>query len=99
MWGKRQTPQQKGSKYYPESRGRPGNDLRAGGERFCRRVLQKAYLLGLGQLLIPGLGLNPTADDGGVSVSSLGFLGSDAGGGTGRGGTSLAHGLSARQKL
>jgi hypothetical protein len=99
MRGKRQTPQQKGDKYYPESRGRPGNDLRAGGERFRRRVLQQAHLLGLGQLLVLGLGLNPTADDGGVGVSSLGSLGGGAGGSTGRGGTSLAHGLSARQEL
>jgi hypothetical protein len=32
MRGKRQTPQQKGDEKYPESRRRPGNDLRAGGE-------------------------------------------------------------------
>jgi hypothetical protein len=32
MRGKRQTPQQKGDENYPESRWRPGNDLRAGGE-------------------------------------------------------------------
>jgi hypothetical protein len=48
MRGKRQTPQQKGDEEYPKSRRRPGNDLRAGGERFRRRVLQKAHLLGLG---------------------------------------------------
>jgi hypothetical protein len=48
MQGKRQTPQQKGDEKYPESRRRPRNDLRAGGERFRRRVLQKAHLLGLG---------------------------------------------------
>jgi hypothetical protein len=48
--------------------------------------------------LSPAL-VNPTADDGGIDVSSPGLLGGGAGGGTGRGGTSLAHGLSARQKL
>jgi hypothetical protein len=32
MRGKRQTPQQEGDENYPESRRRPGNDLRAGGE-------------------------------------------------------------------
>jgi hypothetical protein len=65
MRGKRQTPQQEGDEKYPKSRRRPGNDLRADGERFRRRVLHKAHLLGLGQLLVPGLGLNPAADDGG----------------------------------
>jgi hypothetical protein len=48
MRRQRQTPQQKGDKNYPESRERPGDDLRAGGERFRRRVLQKAHPLGLG---------------------------------------------------
>jgi hypothetical protein len=48
MRGKGQTPQQKGDEYYPEAVGWPGNDLRAGGERFRRRVLQQTHLLGLG---------------------------------------------------
>jgi hypothetical protein len=48
MRRQRQTPQQKGDENYPESEGRPGNDLRAGGERFRRRVLQEAHLLDLG---------------------------------------------------
>jgi hypothetical protein len=39
MRGKRQTSQQEGDEKYPESRRRPGNDLRAGSERFCQRVL------------------------------------------------------------
>jgi hypothetical protein len=99
MQGKRQTPQQKGDEKYPESRRRLGNDLRAGGERFRRRVLQKARLLGLGQLLVPGLGLNPTTDDGGVSVSSLGLLGGGAGSGAGCGGTPFTHGLGVQQRL
>jgi hypothetical protein len=99
MRGKRQTPQQKGNEKYPESRRRPGNDLRAGGERFRRRVLQKAHLLGLGQLLVPGLGLNPTADDGGINVSSLGLLGGGAGSGASCGGTPFAHGHGAHQRL
>jgi hypothetical protein len=46
--GKGQTPQQKGNEDYPESRRRPGNNLRADGERICRCVLQEAHLLGLG---------------------------------------------------
>jgi hypothetical protein len=39
------------------------------------------------------------ANDGGVSISSLGFLRGGAGGGSGRGGASLAHGLGAQQQL
>jgi hypothetical protein len=95
MRGKRQTPQKEGNEDYPEPRGRPGNDLRAGGERLRRRVLQKAHLLSLGQFLVPGLGLDPAADDGGVGIPSLGLLGGGAGGG----GSPLAHGLGAQQKL
>jgi hypothetical protein len=95
MRRKRQTPQQKGNKDYPESRRRPGDDLRAGGERFRRRVLQKAHLLGLGQLFVSDLGLDPTADDRGVGVRCLGLLG----GGAGCGGTPLTHGLGAQQRL
>jgi hypothetical protein len=48
MRGKGQTPQQESDEDYPESERWPGNDLRAGGERVRRRVLQKAHLLGLG---------------------------------------------------
>jgi hypothetical protein len=48
-----------------------------------------------GTVLVPGLGLNPMADDGGVSVSSLGLLGA----GAGCGGTPLTHGLGAQQRL
>jgi hypothetical protein len=48
MQRQRQTPQQKGDENYPESEGRPGNDLRASGERFRWRVLQEAHLLDLG---------------------------------------------------
>jgi hypothetical protein len=99
MRGKRQALQQKGDKKYPESRRRPGNEFRADGERFRRRVLQEAHLLGLGQLLVPGLGLNPTANDGGVSVRCLGLLGGGAGSGAGRGGTPLPHGLGAQRRL
>jgi hypothetical protein len=78
MRGKGQTPQQEGNEYYPESRRRPGDDLRAGGERFRRRVLQEAHLLGLGQFLVPDLGLDPMADDGAVGVGCLGLLGGGA---------------------
>jgi hypothetical protein len=89
MRGKRQTQQQEGNKNYPESRRRPGNDFRAGGERLRRRVLQEAHLLGLGQLLVPDLGLDPAANDGAVGIGRLGLLGGGAGGG----GAPLAHGL------
>jgi hypothetical protein len=99
MRGKRQTPQQEGDENYPESRRRPGNDLRAGGERFYRRVLQEAHLLGLGQLLVPDLGLDPAANDGAVCISRLGLLGGGTGGGAGGGGAPLAHGLSAQRGL
>jgi hypothetical protein len=48
MRGKEQASQQEGDEDYPESRRRSGDDLWAGGERFRRRVLQEAHLLGLG---------------------------------------------------
>jgi hypothetical protein len=95
MQGKRQTPQQEGDEDYPESRRRPGNDLRAGGERLRRRVLQEAHLLGLGQLLVPDLGLDPAANGGSVSIGRFGLLGSGAGGG----GAPLAHDLRAQQGM
>jgi hypothetical protein len=91
MRGKRQTPQQEGNKNYPESRRRPGNDLRAGGERLRRRVLQEAHFLGLGQLLVPDLGLDPAANDGAVGIGRLGLLGG--------GGAPLAHDFSAQRGL
>jgi hypothetical protein len=99
MRRKRQTPQQEGNKNYPESRRRPGNDLRAGGKRLRRRVLQEAHLLGLGQLLVPDLVLDPTANGGAVGIGRLGLLGSGASGGTGGGGAPLAHGLGAQREL
>jgi hypothetical protein len=97
MRGKRQTPQQESDEDYPESRWRPGNDLRTGDERFRRRVLQKAHLLGLGKFLVPDLGLDPTADGGTFGVGGLGFLGS--GGGAGGGRAPLTHGLGAQWSL
>jgi hypothetical protein len=48
MRRQRQTPQQKGNENYTESEGRPGNDLKAGSERFRQRGLQEAHLLDLG---------------------------------------------------
>jgi hypothetical protein len=95
MRGKRQTPQQEGDENYPESRRRPGNDFRAGGERLRRRVLQEAHLLGLGQFLVPDLGLDLAANDGAVGIGRLGLLGGGAGGG----GAPLAYGLSAQRGL
>jgi hypothetical protein len=53
------------------------------------------HLLGLGQLLVPDLGLDPTANDGAVGIGRLGLLGSGAGGG----GAPLAHGLGAQREL
>jgi hypothetical protein len=99
MQRKRQAPQQEGNEEYPKSWRRPGDDLRAGGERFRRRGLQEAHLLGLGQLLIPDLGLDPTADDGAVGIGRLGLLGGGAGGGAGRGGAPLPHEFGAQRKL
>jgi hypothetical protein len=95
MRGKRQTPQQEGDEDYPESRRRPGNDLRAGSERLHRRVLQEAHLLGLGQLFVPDLGLDPAANGGSIGIGRLGLLGS----GAGDGGAPLAHDLRAQQGL
>jgi hypothetical protein len=95
MRGKRQTPQQEGDEDYPESRRWPGKDLRAGGERLHRRVLQEAHLLGLGQLLVPDLGLDPAANGGSVGIGRLGLLGGGASGS----GTPLAHDLRALQGL
>jgi hypothetical protein len=99
MRGKGQTPQQEGNENYPESRRRPGNDLRTGGERLRRRVLQEAHLLGLGQLLLPDLGLDPAANDGAIGIGCLGLLGGGASGGAGGGRAPLAHGLGAQQEL
>jgi hypothetical protein len=99
MRGKRQTPQQEGNEDYPESRRRPGNDLRAGGERLRRRVLQESHLLGLGQFLVPNLGLDPAANGGAVGIGRLGLLGDGAGSGTSGGGAPLAHGLRAQRGL
>jgi hypothetical protein len=99
IWGKRQTPQQEGDENYPESRRRPGNDLRAGGERLRQRVLQEAHLLGLGQLLVPDLGLDPAANDGAVGIGRLALLGGGAGGGACGGGAPLPHGHGAQQEL
>jgi hypothetical protein len=99
MWGKRQTLQQEGNKNYPESRRRPGNDLRVGGERLRCCVLQEAHLLVLRQLLVPDLGLDPAANDGAVGIGHLGLLGGSAGGDTSGGGAPLAHGLGAQQEL
>jgi hypothetical protein len=48
MRRQRQTLQQKGDENYLKFEGRPGNNLRAGGERFRRRVLQEAHILDLG---------------------------------------------------
>jgi hypothetical protein len=99
MQGKRQTPQQEGNEDYPESRRRPGNDLRASGKQLRRHVLQESHLLSLGQFLVPDLGLNPAANGRAVGISHLGFLGGDTGSGTSGGGAPLAHGLRAHHGL
>jgi hypothetical protein len=93
MRGKRQTPQQKGNENYPESEGWPGNDLRAGGERFRRRVLQETHLLGLGQFLVSDLGLDPATDGGAFGVGRLGLVSSSSG--AGGCGAPFAHGQGA----
>jgi hypothetical protein len=99
MQGKGQTPQQEGDENYPESRRRLGNDFRTGGERLRRRVLQEAHLLGLGQLLLPDLGLDPAANDGAIGIGRLGLLGGGTSGGASGGRVPLAHGLGAQQEL
>jgi hypothetical protein len=43
---KRKSPEEEGEKDYPEAWGRPGDDLRAGGEGFRRVILQNVNLLG-----------------------------------------------------
>jgi hypothetical protein len=91
MRGKGQTPQQESDEDYPESRRRSGDDLRAGSERLRRRVLQETHLFGLGQFLVPDLGLDPASDNGAIGVGCLGLLG----GGAGSGGAPFAHGLRA----
>jgi hypothetical protein len=97
MRGKRQTPQQESDEDYPKSERWPGNDLRAGGERFRRRVLQESHLLGLGQFLVPNLGLDPAANGGAFGVGHLGLLGGSSG--AGGGGAPLTHGLRVQRVL
>jgi hypothetical protein len=79
MRGKRESPQQESHENYPESGGRPGNNLGTGGERFRRGVLEKTHLLGLRQLLVSNFGLHPIANDRGVGIHDLGLLGDGVG--------------------
>jgi hypothetical protein len=99
MRRKRETSEDEGKEDYPEAWWRLGDYFRTGGEALRRIVLENADLLGVGQFLFPNLGLDPVADDRGVGVRGLGLLSGGAGGGTGRGRASLAHGSGAQRKL
>jgi hypothetical protein len=59
---KRHPSEHKGKKNYPEAWRPPGDDLWTGDERLRRIVLENADLLGVRQLLVPNLGLDPVAD-------------------------------------
>jgi hypothetical protein len=96
---KQQSSEHESKKKYPKAWRRPGDDLWTGSERFRWIVLENANLLGVRQLLVPNLGLDPVADDGGVGVCGLGPLGGVAGGGASHGRASLAHSGGARQEL
>jgi hypothetical protein len=99
VWGKRQPSEHEGKKNYPKAWRRPGDDIWTGDERLRQIILENADLLGVRQLLVPNLGLDPVADDGGVGVRGLGPLSSGAGGGAGRGRACLPHSGGAQQEL
>jgi hypothetical protein len=63
------------------------------------RSFLRRPILGVGQLLVPDLGLHPIADDRGVGVRGLGLLGGGAGGGASRSRASLAHGGDAQRSF
>jgi hypothetical protein len=99
VWGKRQSWEHEGKKNYPKAWRRPGDDLWTGDERLRWIIFENADLLGVRQLLVPNLGLDPVANDGGVGVRGLGPLSGGAGGGASRGRASLAHSGGAQQEL
>jgi hypothetical protein len=96
---KRKSSEDESKEDYPEAWGRPGDDLWTGGEGLRRVILGNADLLGIRQLLVPNLGLDPITDDGGVGVCGLGPLSGGAGGGAGRGRASFAHDSGAQLEL
>jgi hypothetical protein len=95
MRRKRKPSKEKSEKNYPKSHRWTGYDFWASGENLRRIILQEADLLGVRQLLVTDLGLDPVPNDGLVRISSLGFFR----GGTGRGRVPLAHGSSAQQEF
>jgi hypothetical protein len=68
-------------------------------EGLRRVILENADLLGVRQLFVPNLGLDPITDDGGVGVRGLGPLSGGAGSGACRGLASFAHDGSAQLEL
>jgi hypothetical protein len=91
VWGKRQSSEHEGKKNYPKAWRRPRDDFWTGDKRLRRIVLENADLLGVRELLVPNLGLDLVADDGGVGVHGLGPLSGGAGGGAGCSRASLAQ--------
>jgi hypothetical protein len=92
---KQKSSEEEGEKDYPEAWGRPGDNLRTGGEGFRWVILQNANLLGAWQLSISDLRLDAIADDGAIGVRGLGPLS----GGASRGRASFAHGGGVQQEL
>jgi hypothetical protein len=85
MDGKRESPEKECEEEYPESWRWPRYDLRTGGENFRWVILQQANLLGVRQLPVADLGLDPIPDIGRVSVGGLDLLCGGTAGCTGRG--------------
>jgi hypothetical protein len=97
--GKQKSSEDEGKKDYPEAWERPVNDLWTSDEGLHRIILENADLLGVRQLLVPDLGLDPITNDGGVGVRGLGPLSSGTGGSAGRDRASFAHNGGAQQEL
>jgi hypothetical protein len=96
---KRESSEDEGKEDYPEAWRRPGDDFWTGDEGLRWIILENANLIGVRQLLVPNLGLDPITDDRGVGVRGLGPLSGGTGGGAGHGRASFAHGGGAQQEL
>jgi hypothetical protein len=92
MRRKQKPSKEKCEKNYLETRRWTGNDFRAGGKNRRWVILQEADFLGIRQLLVTDLGLDPVPNDGLVCISGLGFFHGGTTGGIGRSRVPLAHG-------
>jgi hypothetical protein len=97
MRRKQKPSKEKIKKNYPEARRWTGYDFWASSENLYQIILQEADFLGVHQLLVAALGLDPMPNDGLVRISGLGFFPSGTTGGTGCNRAPLAHGSGAQQ--